>query len=200
MDRGEHSDQQGHRSAAIGLRKGDVDLHAHHPAWSRLGEQERWRIAHALGDVALAVEHVGSTSVPGLLAKPVIDIAVALPDDGASQASVIRGRMTTAGYVDRGRAADGGGWLFVRELAPNVRVAHVHLVAVADPEWDRYLVFRDALRADQDLRDRYAELKRQLAGRYPNDRVAYTAAKTEFVQETVCERQHRPALGRPPCR
>ena len=185
-DRGLRDD---YRSAAVGLRKGDVELRAYDPAWLRLGKQERRRVAHALRNVALAVEHVGSTSVPGLWAKPIIDIAVALPDDGTSRASAIRERMTTVGYIDRGIAVDGGGWLFVRELAPDVRAAHVHLVAAENPEWNRYLIFREALRADQDLRNRYAGLKRQLAKQYPNDRLAYTNAKTDFVHETVREHQ-----------
>jgi GrpB-like predicted nucleotidyltransferase (UPF0157 family) len=181
--------------AAVGLSKGDVDLRAHDPAWLRLGEQERRRVAHALDGIAHSIEHVGSTAVPGLWAKPIIDIAVSLPHDGPSQESSVRERMIIAGYIDRGVAADGGGWLFVRELKPDVRAAHIHLVVADDPEWNRYLIFRDALRADQRLRDRYTELKRQLAKRYPHDRVAYTNAKTGFVCETVREHQHRSELG-----
>ncbi len=181
-----------HGSAAVGLRKGDVDLRAYDPTWLRLGGQERQRVVHALDGIALAVEHVGSTAVPGMWAKPIIDIAVALPND--ARTTSVRGRMIAGGYIDRGVAADGGGWLFVRELRPDVRAAHIHLVTADDPEWERYLIFRDALRSDQHLRDRYTELKRQLAKRYPHDRHAYTAAKTSFVRATLREHPHRPDL------
>jgi GrpB-like predicted nucleotidyltransferase (UPF0157 family) len=176
------------RPAAVGLKKGDVELRPHDPAWVDLGREETLTVADALGVLALDVEHVGSTSVPGLSAKPIIDVAVRLANGSAAHLSSIRERMIAAGYIDRGLATDGGGWFFVHEAAAGFRVAHIHLVAADDPEWKRYLLFRDALRASPALRETYAELKRDLAGRYPTDRRSYTAAKTEFVLETL--RQH----------
>jgi GrpB-like predicted nucleotidyltransferase (UPF0157 family) len=143
---------RGDRST-IGLNKREVELLAHDPGWLGLGEEERRAVASALGELALGVEHVGSTAVPELAAKPIIDIAVALHAAGASQGAAVRARMTGAGYIDRGQAADGGGWLFVRESMPDVRVAHVHLVAIDDPEWRRYLRFRDLLRSNPAGRD-----------------------------------------------
>ena len=165
----------------IGLRRDTVQIVAYHADWHDLFEQERRVLHQHLKSLVLDIQHVGSTAVPGLDAKPILDIAVAV----ASVAVIPQCRppLCGLGYLDRGdMGRDGGGYLFVKEAAPEVRTHHLHLVALDDPQWGNYLRFRDVLRADATLRTRYATLKKALQERFSQDRKAYTAAKHAFIR------------------
>lgn len=167
----------------IGLKRGVVRVVSHRLGWHDLFEQERLLLRQHIGHLALDVQHVGSTAVPGLDAKPIIDIAVAV----ASAPAILRcvSPLCRLGYVDRGDKGGAGGHLFVKESTPDVRTHHVHVVTIDDPQWRRYLCFRDGLRGDEALRARYATLKRDLQEKFPLDRRAYTVAKDEFVREVL---------------
>lgn len=128
--------------------------------------------------LAVAIEHIGSTAVPGLVAKPILDIAVGLSSD-ADPDQVIA-RLEPLGWAFRGDKGDPG-LLFVLEDRPAHRVAHMHVVGYGDTRWRHYLLFRDRLRTDPAARTAYAELKRGLAERFADDRRAYTAAKDSFI-------------------
>lgn len=151
--------------------------------WRQAYEQLASLLRAALPDVETAVEHVGSTSVPGLPAKPIIDIAVQIPRH--VPADTVIAQLEARGFVFRGDQADEGGLLFVYEAGPELRVAHVHVVWEGDPQWDRYLRFRDRLRSDGATQKAYAHLKTRLAGRHSSDRRAYTAAKSAFIREVL---------------
>jgi GrpB-like predicted nucleotidyltransferase (UPF0157 family) len=151
--------------------------------WPVLFEVEAGRITGTVeraGLPALVLEHVGSTAIPGLAAKPILDIAAGRPP--AIEPSVYIPAFESIGYVYRG---DGGlpGREFLRRGV--LRSHHVHLVELNDAHWSRYMRFRDALQVDSSLRDAYAELKETLAARYPRDREAYIAGKTEFVERVL---------------
>lgn len=159
------------------------------PAWPDQFEAEKNRIFGAIRDIAVAVEHVGSTAVQGLAAKPIIDIMIGLraPEDGERTIEP----MERAGYEYRG---DGGveGQYFFRKTAYTPapgqtfhgvgRILYMHMYATDHPEWDAHIRFRDFLRKQPAAAARYAELKRELAAKHPHDREAYTEAKTPFVQ------------------
>ena len=171
----------------IGLRRDAVQIVAYHADWHDLFEQERRVLHQHLKPLVLDIQHVGSTSVPGLDAKPIIDIAVAV----ASVAVIPQCRppLCSLGYLDRGdMGRDGGGYLFVKEAAPEVRTHHLHIVARDDPQWGNYLRFRDILRADETLRMRYAQLKQALQKQFAQDRKGYTDAKHDFIRNIL--RQH----------
>jgi GrpB-like predicted nucleotidyltransferase (UPF0157 family) len=166
-------------STPLGLMYGEVQLvPGGDPGWETEAHRFSDALRAALGPEAVGVEHVGSTAVPGLTAKPILDFAVGLTPEAET------GRVTTAlealGYEFRGDAGDEGGLVFVLEVRPRFRVAHVHVVRHGDAQWRRYLFVRDRLRADPEARAAYAELKIGLAERYPNDRASYTAAKGSF--------------------
>lgn len=165
----------------LGVAYGSVRLADAHAHWAETYASMAARIRTVLGARCDDVEHVGSTAVPGLVAKPIIDIAVRLAP-GASTREVID-VLSAAGYEYRGDKPHHGGILFVLNGLPWQRIAHIHVVEHDDQLWDRYLRFRDHLRVDPQARDTYAALKRELAARHEGDRGAYTRGKATFVEE-----------------
>ncbi|MBN9663694.1 MAG: GrpB family protein [Acidobacteria bacterium] len=118
--------------------------------------------------------------MPDLPAKPVLDLAAAVSTFDAIPELIVR--LAPIGYLYRGNRPETGGHLFILEAQPGVRTIHLHVVLYGSVPWRDYLVFRQALRIREDLRCRYAGLKRRLATLYPDDTAAYTAAKAEFIQ------------------
>src|SRR4051794_18578240 len=123
----------------IGLEKGTVRVVPHHPNWHDVFEYERRVLQEHIGDHVLDIQHVGSTAVPGLDAKPIIDMAVAV--ESATMIPRCRQRLCDLGYVDRGDAGTEGGYLLVKVRWPEVRTHHLHIVAIDDPQWRNYLRF-----------------------------------------------------------
>ena len=160
-------------------------LHPHDPRWADRAGSECARLAGLLAPwLADGVEHVGSTAVPGLAAKPVLDIMASVTDPGAvvehaSRLLAADGWCYVPPELDSGRS-----WrrFFVKpDASGQRRVAHLHVIRAGHRRWADQIAFRDALRGDSQLAGRYAELKRQLAQEHGADREAYTAAKGEFV-------------------
>lgn len=143
------------------------------PAWQVAFELQRRRIAAALGARALRIDHIGSTAVPGLSAKPIVDVDVSVADPDDEDAYLPD--LLAAGYVLRVREP---GHRMVRTPERDV---HVHVCA-GGSNWERrHLLFRDRLRADADDRETYAAVEAELAAREWDDMNAYAAAKTEVI-------------------
>lgn len=158
------------------------------PEWSAVGADEGAKLARILAPWLVdGVEHVGSTAVPGLAAKPVIDLMASV--DGLDRALAGAGDLlTAAGWCYVPPQLDGRPWrrFFVLPGASGEhRRAHLHLLRAGHPRWAEQLAFRDALRANATLVGRYAEIKRSLADQHGADREAYTEAKTEFIREVL---------------
>ena len=164
----------------IGLERGRVKLVPYDPEWKKLGEMHCDRIENALMSVAFKVVHVGSTSVRGLAAKPIIDIAVAVGRFDDQIISV----MESLGYQYRPDASTARDMLFV-EADGEIRKAHIHVVGYMSKEWKSYIDFKHYLNSFPAEREAYAALKAELAQRYPNDRAAYTAAKAGFITRAL---------------
>jgi 8-oxo-dGTP diphosphatase len=184
-------------TAPAGLAYGSVQLVDHDPRWFAIAAHHIATVRTALHGHADAVEHVGSTAVQGLPAKPIIDVAVQLHP--SADVSAVITALHEEGYLFRGDKQDHGGLLFVAEPSPGVRVAHIHVLSAGDPQWDRYLRVRDRLRTHPGLAARYALLKRDLAAEHRDDRAAYTAAKAGFLHELAAA-DHLPATATPPVR
>jgi GrpB-like predicted nucleotidyltransferase (UPF0157 family) len=150
------------------------------PRWAELFTEEAVRLRVALGDLALAIEHYGSTSVPGLVAKPLLDILVGGPE--TTDASPYIAALAPLGYDYAAHAGVAEHLVFGRGLA---RTHLVHVVRYGSAAWHRALAFRDALRGDAALRESYAALKRELAQRYGIDRNRYTEGKSAFVEHVL---------------
>jgi len=145
-------------------------------AWPRLYEKESERIRAAIGDAVVAIEHIGSTAVPGLAAKPVIDVLVGLQALHLTREQIEA--MASLGYEYLGEYGISGR-LFFRKGRP--RSHHVHAVLHASHLWDRHLAFRDYLRARPDEAKDYAVFKQALAAELAGERDGYTARKDAFA-------------------
>jgi GrpB-like predicted nucleotidyltransferase (UPF0157 family) len=165
---------------SLGLEPGVVRLVEYDVWWPALFAAEQQRIRDQSGTLALRLEHVGGTSIPGMCAKPVLDIAAGLPRNTSIQDYVAA--LEQAGYEHRGERDVPGRQFFCRG---EPRAYHVHLVEEGGPLWRDYVAFRDYLRAHVETARQFADLKRVLAARFTHDREAYMNAKSLHVQEIL---------------
>lgn len=203
-------------TVGLGLDHDELRLARTTAAWLAAGAGLRDRVAqllagHSVPDdyPALAghpslvgrqveVEVIGSSAVPGLLAKPIVDLAVgvAAASDGGIRAdgnppADLLALLVADGWSYRGDAGNDGGHVFVLETRPWHRVAHLHLVELGGEQWCNYLRLRDLLRRSPVARARYQEVKLRLAGQQPVDRTAYTSGKTDVVAALLADRIDR---------
>lgn len=157
-----------------------IEVVAYRDAWIASFGEWRSRLQSALGEAAARIEHVGSTAVPGLAAKPIIDVQVSVRDveEESSYVPAIEG----LGVLLRFREPE---HRYFRPAGNEPRTVQIH-VCTAGSEWEReHLLFRDYLRADPQARAAYARLKQELGERYRDDRLAYNEGKTGFVLDTL---------------
>jgi len=169
---------------------GAIEIAEYDPAWPGAFERERAAILGALGDLAFAIEHVGSTSVPGLGAKPIIDIMIGLRELAGHARCVAP--LQALGYEHKGEFGIRGRHYF-RKPVSGPRTHQIHMVEHRSSFWVRHLLFRDYLRAHPEEVHAYYELKVGLAARFGADVEGYTEAKTEFIRSA--EAKARAALG-----
>jgi GrpB-like predicted nucleotidyltransferase (UPF0157 family) len=171
------------RAATIGEPQridGAIELRPYNESWPRLYEREAQRVSAVLGDQVLRLEHVGSTSVPGLPAKPIIDMLLVVADSAREDAYVPP--MEAAGYVLRIREPD---WYEHRLFkGPDTNI-NLHVFSAGCIEIDRMLRFRDHLRGNAPDRALYAATKRELASRHWRYVQEYADAKTEVVEAII---------------
>lgn len=161
------------RGEAVRLSEAD-------PSWPEAATAWAVCIRAALTPTPARIEHIGSTAVPGLAAKPVIDLLVSVPEAGDEAA--YRPGLESLGLVLRQRESD---HRFFRPPASMPRTVHVHVCGIDSAREQDLLCFRDRLRADPGLARRHAELKRGLAERAGHDRAAYTEGKAAFIREVI---------------
>jgi GrpB-like predicted nucleotidyltransferase (UPF0157 family) len=157
-----------------------IELRDYDPRWVALYEREAGRIRAALGERVVRLEQVGSTSVPGLIAKPIIDIALEVPDS-ADEAAYVPD-LEAAGYVLRIREPE---WFQHRLFKGSDTDINLHTFSAQCSEVDRMVRFRDWLRTDSGDRELYARVKRQLAARDWKYMQQYADAKTAVVKEIM---------------
>lgn len=151
----------------------------HDPRWFDLAEHEIGRLRHALAAAAVRIEHVGSTAVAGLVAKPVIDLQISVNEEstfvpaGAQLSAAGYAHIPVEGFED---------YPFYRRRDEAGQVMHVHLCVAGSLHEHRHLAVRDYLRSSEEARTAYGELKLQLVARHNGDRASYLAGKDEFVR------------------
>jgi GrpB-like predicted nucleotidyltransferase (UPF0157 family) len=170
----------------IGLKPGIVKLSPYSRQWRvRFAAEER-RLLRQTKPARCTIEHIGSTAVPGLDAKPIIDIAVQIPS--FRRLPLWIRRFESAGYTYKGEYGLPGRHFFLRGTPVT---HHLHVVARGSEHWENWLLFRDFLRARPDEVHRYDAFKKELARRYATDRDAYTRAKTPFVTRLLARARHQ---------
>ena len=161
-----------------------VELRDYDPSWAEIFEAERLLIAPIFDGRAAGIEHIGSTSVPDLCAKPIVDVLVGLRELALSPEDI--DTMEDLGYEYMGEFGIPGR-LYFRKGEPRT---HVHVVEHGGDHWERQLLFRDALRTDPEERKRYDTFKRQLAAE-GHPREVYTELKTPFIREVEARARAR---------
>lgn len=177
-----HTDEQirDHTLGELRPLSGKIAIADYDPSWPDLFRQEAARVRTALGERALRIEHTGSTSVPGLAAKPIIDILLVVANS-ADESSYVP-PLEKAGYVLRIREPDWHQHRMFRGTGPDV---HLHVFTAGCPEIDRVLLFRDWLRSHAGDCDLYARTKRELAQQNWKYGQNYADAKTPVVEQIL---------------
>ena len=161
-----------------------IEILQYDSTWPSQFERERALLETILAPwLAGPIEHIGSTAIPGMVAKPVIDIMAAVENLDASRGAI--SAATNAGYLYFPYRPELMHWFC--KPSPAFRTHHLHLVPFSSQLWLEHLAFRDRLRRDPDLASEYAGLKSALAAKFKLDREAYTDAKAPFVQRVLAQ-------------
>jgi GrpB-like predicted nucleotidyltransferase (UPF0157 family) len=168
----------------IGLTRGIVRLVPYETQWNTVYEYEKAVLGEILTDRAADIQHIGSTAIPGICAKPIIDMLVGLRD--LAEFPNLVGRVEENGYIYRPDPENRERFLCVKG-SENYRTHHIHFVQWNGREWQRLIFFRDYLRAHPDLAGDYRRLKMALAEKYPDDRAAYTEGKSGFIHNVLAK-------------
>lgn len=159
-----------------------ITIQDYDPRWPAQFAALRAQLATVLDELADAIEHIGSTAIPGLAAKPIIDIDILLKS--TSELPLVIAKLASLGYEHQGDLGIAGREAF-RTLKNDI-AHHLYVCPHNSPEYARHIAFRDYLRAHIEDAYAYAALKRELAARFAADRDAYTQAKSEFVEKILC--------------
>jgi GrpB-like predicted nucleotidyltransferase (UPF0157 family) len=165
-----------------------VVIVAYDPEWPKLYDEEEQLIKKTLGNRIKAIEHIGSTAVPNLRAKNIIDIMAGV--NSLKEADDCLPMLDKIGYKDVLPQPGETEWYYCVGKGPHSVGYHLHLVKHHSEHWKRQITFRDFLRNNPEKAREYFNLKKQLAAKYWTDRLAYTEAKTDFVQQTLAKATH----------
>ncbi|MFS8114746.1 GrpB family protein [Rhizobium jaguaris] len=170
-------------SFGLGVKHKLVALAEPNACWQEAYALEETAIRNVLGDLAVDIQHFGSTSIPAIKAKPIIDITIGVRrfDDGFRCIKPMEG----LGYDYAGNDIIPDDHIFGRGIKGETRTHLVHIVEYGGAHWTRFILFRDRLRARPDLAQAYEALKIDLAEEYADNRAAYTEAKRVFIDEVV---------------
>jgi GrpB-like predicted nucleotidyltransferase (UPF0157 family) len=171
-----------------------VEVVDYNPAWSKRFLEEAAQIRQVLGRELVAIYHMGSTSVPGIKAKPIIDILVEVQD--IEKLDGLNDHLVRLGYEAKGEFGIIGRRFFIKNDGA-VRTHHLHVFQSGHSEISRVLTFRDYLCSHPEEAQAYGQLKEALAQQYPSDRESYTEGKTDFIRELDrkamdCKLAHHP--------
>ena len=161
----------------LGLKRGTVLLAPHETGWETYAAETMKRLRAVLGDAAVEMQHVGSTAVPTIQAKPIVDLAVAVRQ--LSDVEPLFPALEAQGFYHAAHCDNEGQILLVcGDLEADTRTCHIHVVRAGSMEWRNYINFRDYLNFYHKKAAEYEALKQELQRRYPNDRSAYTEGKS----------------------
>ena len=157
-----------------------IEVVPYDAGWLEVFEKIRRELSIAVGDLAISIEHVGSTSVEGLWAKPIIDIDIVIADDTRFQ--VVAEKLASIGYYHRGDQGIEGREVFKYQGKQHLMAHHLYVCSLGSVELERHIALRDYLRCHRDAVEEYGRIKREGAERFPDDIDAYIAFKAEFIK------------------
>ena len=170
----------------IGLLRGTVALLPHDPVWDSLGQSAALTCRSILGSLCPDAQHVGSSSVEELAAKPILDIAAGVTDMAATAEKLPQ--LEAAGFIHVPESSLRGEiFCSAGSRVNDVRTHHIHITPYGGTAWRQYIAFRDRLRTNEAARSAYGQLKAKLQAQNAADRVAYTAGKADFIQEHIAK-------------
>lgn len=172
----------------LGVIRGTVKIVPYQEKWKDAFLLEKKLLQAILGPIALSIEHIGSTAIEGLQAKPIIDIAVKVDDIETIQSSVAK--LIVIGYQERVNRLEGPQRVFTKQDEKRIVTHHLHFIQGNYPEWNRKLLFRDYLRANETVKQEYETMKLHLMEMYSDQRGIYTSMKKEFI-DSVVEKSER---------
>lgn len=167
----------------LGCERHLVRLVAYQPTWAELFREEEARLRAALGDHVVRIEHVGSTSVPGLHAKPILDIVAAVRD--MTNGSFFEEAVAPLGCVHMPENDMPGRLYFVKRTEDDKSTHHLNITELGTECWFTHVAFRDYLLASPKSMEEYRRLKQDLARSYEHDRPAYLSGKAPFIVRTL---------------
>jgi len=176
----------------IGQHKRNLNVVPYQSGWKDIYEREAELLLGALGENALGIEHIGSTSIPGIEAKPVIDIMVAV--ESLERATELVPVVEALGYIYRPHDIIPERMFFARESAPEIRTHHLNLTPLGSGFWKNQLAFRNYLRAHADMAAEYVRLKKHLAEEYARTNLLDPDGKTAFVNKVLELAKREPGL------
>lgn len=173
---------------------GAISVVDYDPAWPEMFEQERANLKSMLGSLVFTIEHMGSTAVPGLASKPIIDLLVGVYSLADARSRCIE-PFQASGYA---YIPEYESWLpdelFFRKGGPGPWTHHVHVMESSNPRWDAFLTFRDYLRGHPDAASAYGKLKKSLAAEFKDDIAGYRNAKDDFIVAAMVNARRRPRI------
>lgn len=160
-----------------------VEVVAHRTEWRKAYQEEVARLKDVWGSILLDAHHIGSTAIPGIKAKPILDILLVVTDLDESDMAAYNSGMQALGYHVLGEFGISGRRFFVKTNEKHERTHHVHVFPNGHPDIERHLVFRDYLLAHPEQAEKYSRLKEELARNHPEDIEAYMRGKRGFIEE-----------------
>ena len=173
------------------VAKRKVEIVNYDLQWPTLYEKEKALIQKAIGNITVRIEHIGSTAVPGLGSKPIIDIMAAVNTLSDAEQCIEPLQSIGYEYVPEYEASIPERRYFHKGHPPKEQHYHLHMVELTSDFWKKHLLFRDYLRTHPKIAQKYHQLKKRLALKYGSNREGYTEAKTSFIKSIVAKATHK---------
>ena len=169
---------------SLGLKRGIVQLEPHDKQWDEIALQTIKTLKSILGDDTIDIQHIGSTAIPAIKSKPIIDIAVGVTD--FDRIMTHKEQLQQEGIFYRGSDVEHQLLYVMGDMEKDTRTHHIHVVKWNGTEWNNYIHFRDYLNANENSAlQQYQKLKEELESKYAGDRIAYTSGKQDMIDNIL---------------
>lgn len=175
--------------SVIGLKRGEVKLAPYSDEWGVIADGIIKELNNILAEIAVDIQHIGSTAVKGMAAKPIIDIVVGVRNIKDIEKYIPR--LEESGYIKRPRDVENQELFVCGDFSQNTRTCHIHIVKYNEEAWNNYIKLRDYLISDRCKAKEYERLKKKLAERYPDNRTAYTKGKSNLIESFIEEAEKK---------